>query len=831
MSGAVLGVCVPRNRVVTVCGALLAYHPVHMRRIAVVAAVLLSFSLVAQDRLQLSVDTIMRGPGLAGYAPNGVRWSRDSQWVYFQWKQHTDPVEETYDTYVVGRDGKGLRKLSREEADNAPRSTGTFSRDRKRVLFIDDGDVYLYDSAAKGRRALTRTIEAEANPRFTRDEKRVAFRRGSNLFVQSLTDGSTLQVTNIVAASDKGPHVTLFEDENKDKTAGQKWVAEEAKKLSEVVARRTAERKENEAERKAELALAPLKLKAGETVSDLQLTPDEKYVIVFTTNEPSEAKRTIVPSYVTDTGHTTDIPARRKVGDAEPVARMGSISTTDGKVQWLEHGLKKPAAPAKTEEAATTEAAKTESVTEPKKAQATAEKTETAEVKEVDREVDISPLLWSDDGTAAVMPVRAGDHKDWWLLAFDPATAKARVLFHEHDDAWVQWTAGGGTGFVPDSKSVYFVSEKSGWLHLYTVDVAGGEARALTSGNWEVDEVRVSEDRKSFLLVTSKDSLYEKHLYRMPLAGGALTKLTTELGWHDPIQSPDGTTFAGIYSYTNKPAELYVGKVRVTTSHAPEFATYPWLDVPIVDVPARDGKKVPARIYKPSNWNGGPAVIFVHGAGYLQNVHRGWSNYYREYMFHHLLMERGYLVLDLDFRASAGYGRDWRTAIYRHMGGMDLTDQVDAAKWLAAEQQVDPKRIGIYGGSYGGFITLMAMFTTPDVFAAGAALRPVTDWAHYNHPYTSSILNTPTSDPEAYRRSSPIYFAEGLKNPLLILHGMIDVNVHFQDSVRLAQRLIELRKENWELAGYPLEDHTFVEPTSWADEYKRILKLFENELK
>ena len=165
------------------------------------------------------------------------------------------------------------------------------------------------------------------------------------------------------------------------------------------------------------------------------------------------------------------------------------------------------------------------------------------------------------------------------------------------------------------------------------------------------------------------------------------------------------------------------------------------------------------------------------------------------------------------------------------MGGKDLDDQVDAAKWLVNEQGVDAKRIGIYGGSYGGFITLMGMFTTPDVFAAGAALRPVTDWAHYNHGYTSSILNLPQTDTEAYRRSSPIYFADGLKGALLICHGMVDTNVLFQDSVRLVQKLIELRKENWEMAGYPVENHGFERATSWADEYKRILKLFEENLR
>ncbi|MEJ7607166.1 MAG: alpha/beta fold hydrolase, partial [Bryobacteraceae bacterium] len=303
--------------------------------------------------------------------------------------------------------------------------------------------------------------------------------------------------------------------------------------------------------------------------------------------------------------------------------------------------------------------------------------------------------------------------------------------------------------------------------------------------------------------------------------------------------APDEGKLADVFSYLNRPPELFLQDARgsakpakVTDSPLAEFWTYLWKDAPVVLIPARDGPKVPGRFYAPVKpLPGGPAVIFVHGAGYLQNVHKGWSNYYREYMFHHLLTERGYTVLDIDYRGSAGYGRDWRTAIYRHMGGKDLDDHVDAAKWLVTEHGVDPKRIGIYGGSYGGFITLMAMFRHPEVFAAGAALRPVTDWAHYNHGYTSNILNLPQADAEAYQRSSPIYFASGLKGALLICHGLVDGNVHAQDSIRLAQKLIELRKERWELALYPVEEHAFVQPSSWADEYKRILKLFEDNLR
>ena len=223
--------------------------------------------------------------------------------------------------------------------------------------------------------------------------------------------------------------------------------------------------------------------------------------------------------------------------------------------------------------------------------------------------------------------------------------------------------------------------------------------------------------------------------------------------------------------------------------------------------------------------------MFVHGAGYLQNVHAKYPNYVREQMFHQLLVERGYVVLDLDYRGSEGYGRDWRTAIYRQMGHPELEDYLDGLDWVVAQHQGDRDRAGIYGGSYGGFMTFMALFRSPGTFKAGAALRPVVDWTQYNHEYTSNILNTPELDPEAYRKSSPIEYAAGLQDHLLIAHGMIDDNVFFRDSVVLSQKLIELHKDDWELAAYPLERHGFTRADSWLDEYKRILKLFENTLK
>ena len=274
---------------------------------------------------------------------------------------------------------------------------------------------------------------------------------------------------------------------------------------------------------------------------------------------------------------------------------------------------------------------------------------------------------------------------------------------------------------------------------------------------------------------------------------------------------------------------------KLTDTRTAAYKARDWLAPQFVQVPSSHGAgTVWAKLYRPAQLEPGrkyPIVMFVHGAGYLQNVSDRYPNYFREQMFHNLLVQQGYVVLDLDFRASEGYGRDWRTAIYRQMGHPELEDYLDGLDWVVANRQGDRDRAGIYGGSYGGFMSFMALFRAPEVFKAGAALRPVTDWTSYNHEYTSNILNTPELDPEAFRKSSPIEYVENLRGHLLISHGMIDDNVFYQDSVRLSQRLIELRKANWELASYPLERHAYQHPESWYDQYRRILELFEDNLK
>ena len=761
-------------------------------------------------KFELTIDNIMRGPALFGYEPTQARWSGDGERIYFQWKPANDPLLKPADTYVVGRDGLGLRKLSDDEAKLAPPAAGDSTRDKKRTVYSRDGDIWLYDASSGTARQITKTDDIESNPHFTLDEKRVAFTRGNNLYVIALDSGATEEMTDIRPAGSPPPP-----GEEKG-TASQEALKKDQKDLFDVIRERAAEQAEQEAKRKREHPRKPFILQAGQTVAALQLTPDEKYVIA-TIREPAKgAKRTTVPRFVTESGYTEDTPSYEKVGDRQSLVRLAILSVQTGDVRWVDHGQRAilQNADAKTP---------------------------------VDRDVRLSEPRWSADGTKAVLEARATDNKDRWILALDEDTGKTRVLAHDHDDAWIDGPGIGDPdepgevtlGWMKGDRDIYFQSERTGYSHLYSVPFAGGEAKALTSGTWEVDSAILSNDKSNFFLVTNEADPGEQEVYEMGADGGARTRLTALSGGHSCVPSPDERWFADVYSYTNKPPELYAQETRadaaakkLTSSPAAEFWEYPWLDTPIVAFRARDGVMVRAHVYKPANYRkGGPAVLFVHGAGYLQNVDRMWSYYAREYMFHQLLMERGYLVADVDYRGSAGYGRDWRTAIYQHMGGKDLDDNIDAARWMVSEYGADPKRLGIYGGSYGGFITLMAMFTQPDVFTAGAALRPVSNWANYNDGYTSDILNLPQTDTEAYQRSSPIYFAQGLKGALLICHGMADTNVHFQDTVELVQKLIELRKQNWQLAVYPVENHGFVEPTSWADEYKRIFSLFEKNLK
>jgi dipeptidyl aminopeptidase/acylaminoacyl peptidase len=738
----------------------------------------------------LTVDNIMRGPDLVGYPPENLRWSADSRTLFFDWRR---PGEDEPSTYSVGRDGATPLKLSDEQKQSAPPANGRWDAAHKRVLFAERGDIVMIDAAGT-RHTVTKTTAAESSPRWAKHDTAITYVREGNLFLVPV-DGVGVQQLTDNAPKKTDPRLT----------DSQKFIREEEEKLLEAV-KEAKDRKKRADEKDKQDKLPGLELQERQTATDLMLSPDDTHVFVLVSERPAAARTVVVPNWVNETGYVEDIPGRTAVGDAQNRLLLAVLNLKSAKSVWADAGL-------------------------------------------ADRDVRWSMPDVSDDGRYAVAGARAADNKDRFYVVVDPETGKSRVIDALHDDAWIREAGSGfgssGVEFLPDGKRAWFLSERDGWMHLYTIDVSDPSAKAkqLTSGRWEVTSASLARDAGRFYITTTEVHPGERQLYSLAVDGGARTRITSMTGSNQAEVSPDGSTLGLLYSYSTKPPEVYLmpntpgaAARQITTSPAAEWRSFTWIDPKVITFTARDGASVHARLFTPEMIGARrdpahPGVVFVHGAGYLQNAHKYWSEYPREYMFNNLLASRGYVVLDVDYRASSGYGRDWRAAIYRHMGGKDLDDVVDGAKFIAGTEQVNPKRIGVYGGSYGGFITLMAMFTTPDVFAAGAALRPVTDWAHYNHGYTSNILNIPQKDAEAYRRSSPIYFADGLKGALLICHGMVDTNVLFQDSVRLVERLIELHKENWQFAPYPVENHGFLRASSWADEYKRILKLFEDNLR
>jgi dipeptidyl aminopeptidase/acylaminoacyl peptidase len=821
------------------------------------------------EAFTLSVDSIMRGPKLIGSAPTGIRWAPDSSKIFFSWQK---PNEERAQSYSVSRDGSDLRQLSADEARQLPATpTGRPDRTRKRMLMAENGDIVIHDVATSTRRPLVKTASMESNPRWARNDTAVTFVRDGNLYLISL-DGTAnspaeVQLTDVAAPANEtatqtggargaaaggrgggqGARGTTASDQAL--TESQRILRQEQQNLIDYIKRQAEQRQQggrgggvggrrggpggpgSPAGPPPE-PIARFQPTARQTVSDLQLSADESFVFVSVTERPEIAPRNQdVPNYVTESSYPEMISGRSNVGDAQTRRLLALLDLKQNKTVWADAtafaGNERPAKPG----------------------DAT-----------VPRILNWGVPEWSDDGSHYVISVRAQDNKDRWYVTIDPATGKATILDTLHDDAWIREQSiatgtgggfggpggGGGVVWLPDNKRFLFLSEKDGWMHLYSLDVTAAQpaAKQLTSGKWEITNARMSNDRTKVFFTSTEVHPGERHFYTISVDGGPRTRITSMTGSNEATVSPDETSLAIIYSYSTKPPELYIMPFtpgaparQVTMTPMEEWRAFKWIDPKVITYKARDGADVYARLFTPEMIGAKrdprrPAVIFIHGAGYLQNAHKYWaSSYYREYMFNNLLASRGYVVLDPDYRASSGYGRDWRTAIYQHMGGKDLDDVVDGAKFLAATEKVDPKRIGLYGGSYGGFLTLMGLFTTPDVFAAGAALRPVTDWAHYNHGYTSGILNLPQNDLEAYRRSSPIYFADGLKGQLLICHGMVDTNVFFQDSIRLVQRLIELRKETWAIAPYPVENHSFTQETSWADEYRRILRLFEENLR
>jgi len=770
------------------------------------------FYLKAQTS-SLSIDQIMMGEKYTGYSPNNISWSLDSKTVYFDWNPE---MKNQMQPFKLTLDNKIPRPVPLEEQKFRQPLGGVYDVARKRYVYEKEGDIYMVDLDKNSVRPITFTNNYESNPVFVDQDRKIAFESGSNIFVWDILSGETRQLSNFTKGNKKPePKKSLQEG----------LLERQQLELFGIVKKQKSNIQEQKALRDS---LKIRKLKefyfGDKNIQNLTLSPDMKS-LYFRLEKPADFKVADVPNYVTDNGFSRNIPTREKVGGSQDTYELYRYDLIKDTAILFDR----------------TQLSGIFNLPEYLKDYHEQDSSFT-NIRTMPKDVIYHGPFFNASGRA-VLDIKSLDHKDRWIILLEPGELKYKIIDHQHDEAWVGgpgilgWIESPGNVFWYDSdRKIAFQSEKTGYSQLYSYDLASDIVENLTSGNFEILDASLAPNKSSFYVTSNEVSPAEHQFYHFMPLEKSWRQITYSAGNHEVVPSPDGKWLAIRYSYSNKPWELYLmenkagaKELAITDSRTSDFKSYQWREPELVSFRASDGAMVPARLYKPTNPNGA-AVMFVHGAGYLQNVHKWWSNYYREYMFHNKLCDEGYTVIDIDYRASDGYGRDWRTAIYRYMGNRDLDDYVDGVKYLSENCGVDPSRVGIYGGSYGGFITLMGMFTRPGVFKCGAALRSVTDWAHYNHGYTSAILNTPLEDSISYKRSSPIYFADGLQGRLLMLHGVLDLNVHYQDIVRLSQRLIELRKENWELASFPVEDHGFKEPTGWADEYKRIYKLFQEEL-
>lgn len=794
-----------------------------MRKVFLLFLIVATSNCYAQS---LTVDYIMRDPKWMGTSPSNVFWSNDSKTVYFNW----NPQKNNSDSlYAFSMNATAPEKANNNiiERNNAL-NNAVYNLTGTQMVYAFRGDIYWTEIKTNKTIRVTQTEEQENNPSFIMNDEWIVFTKSPNLFAWHTKTGVLTQLTNIgsggsVAVGNFNRSAATINTQTQDG-----WLQQQQLDLFEVL----KERKDKREERANYLRNNRIvyndtikRIATGDRMMQgLQISPDARFVTYRLYQAPSGNKQTIVPDYVTESGYTTDLNTRTKVGNA-----LGKFDF------YVWDRMRDTLMQIKTDAIPGIQDLPDYAKDYPKRYEGK---------KPANRSVVIYGPYWNSSANFAIVDIRSQDNKDRWIMQLEAATGKLLPIDRQRDNAWIGGPGVGGGNFGTkigwiNNDQFYFQSESTGYSHLYVYDVKTQNKKAITAGNYEVQDLKLSKTKQHFYLLTNETHPGKLNWYRIKTDGTAKERITTWEGGYEVSMSPDEKWIAYRYSYINKPWELFVqenapGKkpIQVTNlSMSDAFKKYDWKEAKVTTIPARDGQSIYARIYEPTAAKkNGAAVFFVHGAGYLQNVHYWWSTYFREYMFNNLLVDKGYTVIDIDYRASSGYGRDWRTGIYRHMGGKDLTDHVDAADFLVKNHGIDPNRIGLYGGSYGGFITLMGLFTTPDVFKAGAALRPVTDWAHYNHGYTANILNEPVQDSIAYAKSSPINFAAGLKNHLLICHGMVDVNVHFQDVVRLSQKLIELKKDNWELAVYPMEDHGFVEPSSWTDEYKRILKLFEEKL-
>lgn len=410
------------------------------------------------------------------------------------------------------------------------------------------------------------------------------------------------------------------------------------------------------------------------------------------------------------------------------------------------------------------------------------------------------------------------------LLLADAASGSSQPLIHERDRYWIN--LGDNFQFMKENPDRFlWSSERDGFRHLYLYSTEGKQLARLTEGSWEVTGIKgIAEKRNLVYYMSSEASPLERQLYAVHLDGSGRTRLSTGAGTHAVSMSPTGEYYLDTFSSLTSPPTR-----TVHTSDGAEWAVfrqadrkpleeYDILPTEIVTVKASDGTVLYGRLIKPAHYDPHrkyPAVVMVYGGPGAQSVRNSWGGL----SWDQALASAGFVIWQLDNRGSTGRGHAFETPIYHRLGQVELEDQLAGVKYLISNVNIDPERIGIYGWSYGGYMTLYSLLNAPDVFKVGIAGAPVANWRNYDTIYTERYLGLPADDENGYKASSAVTYADKLQGKLLMVHNIEDDNVLFQNSLQMAVALENAGKV-FSMVTYPLKSHGVTGPLR-----KNLLKI------
>jgi dipeptidyl-peptidase-4 len=457
------------------------------------------------------------------------------------------------------------------------------------------------------------------------------------------------------------------------------------------------------------------------------------------------------------------------------------------------------------------------------------------------RDIYLVRADWSADSKQLVYQRQSRDQKTLDLVAVDAATLAQTTLLTETSKTWV--SIHDDLRFLKNRSAFIWASERSGRMHLYLYDMKGKLLHPISSGDWGIDNVlAVDETAGNVFVASNRDAVIDKQAYALKLDGSNADKplrLTKGDGWHEDSFSRNGQLFVDTYSDPQTPPQVSIRKADGTMiqwlEHNELNAKHPYakylpdhLPTEFGTIKSNDGQTLYYSMIKPANFDPAkryPVFLFTYGGPHSQRVTRTWGNYFDQYM-----AQQGFVVFRLDNRGSGRRERAFTDVIYNQLGKHEVEDQVTGIDWLAKQSFVDPKRVGVFGWSYGGFMTLRLLSAASSKIAMGVSVAPVTDWALYDTHYTEQFVGaTPKSDPKAYAESGVFAHLDGLKSPLLLVHGMADDNVLFTNTTRLIDDLVK-RNVQFELMTYPGAKHGISGRASQRHVYGMIEAFFKKNL-